>query len=90
MKAANLEQLKKLVEENPYDYASTFLEDNSFAYHCYANNAYMDLCTKLEKGEVDQDECQRFNITGEQWKEAIEMALFVHHQEMMNISLTPP
>lgn len=90
MKAKNLEQLKTLIEENPYDYASTFLEDGSFAYHCYANNAYPDLCAKLEKGEADQDECRRFDITEDQWKEGVEMAQFVHYQEMINISLTPP
>ena len=90
MKATNLEQLKQRVEENPYEYASTFLYDNSFAYHCYANNSYMDLCAKLEKGEVDKDECKRFHITGDEWKESVEMARFAHHQEMINISLTPP
>lgn len=89
MKAANLDQLKQLIEDNPYDYPSTFLEDSSFAYHCYANNAYMDLCAKLDAGTVDMDECRTFKITEDQWKEGLEMAKMVYYQEMIQIGMTP-
>lgn len=90
MKAINLDELKRLIEENPYEFPSSFLEDDSFAYHCYASNAYPDLCEKLEQGIVNKDECSHFNLTENQWKEGMEMAKLVYFQEMGQISLTPP
>lgn len=90
MKADNLEQLKQLIEENPDEFPSTFLPDGSFAYHCYSSNAYVDLCTKLNMGLVDQDECSQFDITEDQWKEGMEMAKLVHYQEMTQISMGGP
>lgn len=82
MKATTLDELKKLLEENPNEYAANFLDENSFAYYCYSKNAYMDLCEKLEKGQPDKTECDRFNLTEDQWKNGVEMARFAHFFEM--------
>jgi hypothetical protein len=82
MKAKTVDELKRLIEENPYEYASLFLEDDSFAFYCYSNNSYVDLCEKFESGNVDKAECERFKITEDEWKAGVEMGMLAHYWEM--------
>ena len=82
MKAKNPQELSRLMEEHPYEYASLFLEDGSFALSCYSRYSYIELCELNEKNEPDLNECKTWGIPPEEWKNGIELAMLAYEYEM--------
>lgn len=83
MYASSPDELKKRIEENADEFPSTFIADDSFAFYCYTNYSYMDLKELFEEGQVDRDTCSEWNISEDEWKAGVEMALMVHYHELM-------
>lgn len=50
------------------------LADNTFAAACYDNNSVQELTDALA-GPADATDCETWNITPEQWREEIQLAL---------------
>lgn len=80
-KAKNPQELVKLMEENPYEYASCFLEDGSFAFSCYGRYSYLELMELHEKKEPDPVECKTWNVSEQEWKNGIELAMLAYQYE---------
>lgn len=74
MIATNANQLRELIRENPGTAPSTFIDDTSFASRCYDDKSIRWLKSAFNR-DADPDDCQRWNLTADQWKENIEMAL---------------
>jgi hypothetical protein len=82
------DELKQLVEENPYEFPSFFLADHSFALHCYSNHSYDQLKSKVKYGQPDPAECAEYELTEDQWREQVEMARLAQMYELESLPST--
>lgn len=74
MYASTADRLSELIKENPDDMPSTFLMDSSFASYCYDKRTLKWLKSAFNR-DADPEECKRWQLSGSEWKENIEMAL---------------
>ncbi|GAB6096459.1 hypothetical protein JCM14469_27120 [Desulfatiferula olefinivorans] len=79
------DELKQLVEENPYEFPSMFLADESFALHCYATHSFEQLNAKVKYGQPDPAECAHYELTDDQWREQVEMARLAQMFELESL-----
>ena len=74
MFAKTATQLRRMLKENPGAFPSTFIEDGSFAAHCFDNKTVREL-KSLFNGDADPSDCRRWGLTAAEWRRNIEMAL---------------
>lgn len=58
----------------------TTIANNTFAAACYDSNTVAELEAAL-RGPVDENDCKEWNITPEQWREQIQLALAAKTEE---------
>jgi hypothetical protein len=73
MFAKTANELRKMIIQNPKTSPSTFLRDDSFAAWCYDNRTSLWLKTAFNR-DADPDDCQKWGITGPEWRTNVEMA----------------
>ncbi len=78
--ARNAEELDALVDANPYQYPTEFIEKGSFAYHLIETNTFMAL-TALTEMPADLDEMAQWCLTEDQWVEQVTLAWLARMHE---------
>ena len=73
MFAADLDELKKLIIENPDEMPSSFLRDDSFAAYCYDRLTTLEIKSAFNR-DADPDECRKWGISSMEYKEELAMA----------------
>jgi len=72
--AKNSKELRKMIKQNPDEYPSTFLSDDSFASACFDSKTIKELKSAFNR-DAEPDDCIKWGISSNEWKENIEMAL---------------
>jgi len=77
------EELDALVDANPHQYPSEFIEKGSFAYDLMKNNSFMELTALLEM-PPDPDLLKQWCLTEDQWTEQLTLAwlAFMHEHSL--------
>ncbi len=73
MFAKTADELREMIHQNPKTSPSTFLMDDSFAAWCYDNKTPLWLKAAFNR-DADPDDCQKWKITGPEWRANVEMA----------------
>ena len=81
--ARNAEELDALVEANPDQYPTEFIEEGSFADHLMNTHSLIEL-TALSKMPADADQMAQWCLTDDQWSEQVTLAwlAFMHEHSL--------
>jgi len=67
-------QTQARIAADPDAYAFEFLPPDSFARHAYETKPYPAIRRAHSPDDADKDECERWNLTAEEWAEEMDAA----------------
>lgn len=74
MNASTPEELRALVAAEPGTSPSVFLSDDSMAAWYYDHLSLREVRSAFER-DPDPDECKKWDLSGLEWKNQVEMAI---------------
>ena len=67
-------QLISRIQDDPDMHALGSLPIDSFARYAYENKSYPDIRSAYSAANADQEECEQWDLTAEEWVEEMDVA----------------